>query len=619
MAKTPPIVGRFPPGQVILKVQGAANFRRLVRLQFEVDMRHLFRSSANRGLRQRRQLRIEGLELRLAMHGSTAGLVYIDADANGVKDAAETGIPGVVVRLTGTETGGAAVDKTDITDDAGAYSFVELNPGTYQLAERQPIAFGDGPDVTSLTTATITNDTFASFTLAEDQASTLNNFAESFLLPEFVSIRMFLASTPPVAQLLRETNARVEDAAGNTELAASIRAGSSDVPADGDDNNPTPNAPFSAVTTGEFDAAGLLGTRTDLVSGAPPITRDHLSTAIDYSLYSNPPTYGPHHPPISDASGSITPRPTGVYTTAQPDEDLVHNLEHGHVWISYNPSLISATDLAALTAMVNDGGTNAGVIVTPRPQDTTAIAVASWAHLLTLSSFDAAQIRAFIETNRGHAPEGFIPSGQKTAASETVDDALLHTSKPVAAFAAVTTGAFDAANLKGTRTDLVSGAPAITQTHLTTAIDYSDYSNPPSYGPHHGPIFDDDGGSITPRPTGIYTTEQPDEDLVHNLEHGHVWISYNPQSISATDKAALEAFVTAGGTNNGVIVTPRAANTSAIVLTSWAHQTSLTSFNATTIRDFIETNRGHAPEGFIPSGQKTAESETLDDDFDHLL
>lgn len=551
------------------------------------------------------------------MHASTAGFVYIDADADGVKDSAETGIPGVVVRLTGTETGGTAVDKTDITDDTGGYSFVELNPGTYQLAERQPNAFGDGQDVTSLT-ATTTNDTFASFALAADQVSTQNNFAESFLRPEFISIRMFLASTPPVAQMLRETNARVEDVAGNAELAASIRAGRSDAPNDGDEDTPTPSAPFAAVTTGAFDAAGLLGSRTDLVSGAPPITRDHVSTAVDYSTYSNPPTYGPHHPPVSDASGSVTPRPTGVYTTAQPDEDLVHNLEHGHVWISYNPTLISSADLAALTALVNNGGSNVGVIMTPRTQNTTAIALASWAHLLTLTGFDAAQVRTFIETNRGHAPEGFIPSGQKTAASESLDDGLLHTSQPVAAFAAVTTGAFDAAGLKGTRTDLATGAPAITQTHVTTSVDYSTFSNPPSYGPHHGPVSDGTG-SITPRPTGVYATEQPDEDLVHNLEHGHVWISYDPQLISATDKAALEAFVTAGGTNNGVIVTPRAANTSAIVLTSWAHQTSLTTFNAKTIREFIETNRGHAPEGFIPSGQKTAASETLDDDLDHLL
>ncbi|MCA9217343.1 MAG: DUF3105 domain-containing protein, partial [Planctomycetales bacterium] len=47
------------------------------------------------------------------------------------------------------------------------------------------------------------------------------------------------------------------------------------------------------------------------------------------------------------------------------------------------------------------------------------------------------------------------------------------------------------------------------------------------------------------------------------------------------------------------ILTPRAANDSAIVLASWARLLTLDEFNATTIRNFVETNRGQAPEGFI--------------------
>jgi hypothetical protein len=374
------------------------------------------------------------------------------------------------------------------------------------------------------------------------------------------------------------------------------------------------------VTTGPFDASNLLGTRTDLVAGAPAITQTHVSTAVDYSAFSNPPTYGPHHGAIFDASNnSITPRPTGVYTTEQPDEDLVHNLEHGHVWISYNPTMLSAADRSSLEQLVTAGGTNTGVILTPRAANDSAIALASWAHLLKLSSFNATTIRNFVETNRGHAPEGFIASGQKgtTAASEQLDDGLLHTRNPIQPFAAVTPGSTTDPNLRGTRTDTLAGAPAVTQTHVTTAVDYTGHTNPPSYGPHHAVHLDGQSNSITPRPTGVYTTAQPDEDLVHNLEHGHVWISYNPTLISATDRAALEQFITAGGTNNGVILTPRPKNTSAIVLTSWTRQQTLTTFNATTIRAFVEANRGHSPEGFIPSGQKPANGETLSDGLPH--
>jgi hypothetical protein len=377
---------------------------------------------------------------------------------------------------------------------------------------------------------------------------------------------------------------------------------------------------FGPVTPGPFDAPNLLGTRTDLVSGAPAITQTHVSTAIDYTGHSNPPTYGPHHGVVRDASNNfITPRPTGVYTTEQPDEDLVHNLEHGHVWISYKPSLISASDKSALEQLVINGGTDTGVILTPRAANDSTIALASWAHLQKLNSFDAAAVRAFIETNRGHSPEGFIPSGQKgtTSASESVNDGLLHKASPNQPFGPVTPGSENDPNLRGTRTDTQPGAPAVVRTHVTTAVDYTGHSNPPSYGPHHAVLRDAQDNIVTPRPTGVYTTEQPDEDLVHNLEHGHVWISYNPNMLSASDRTALEQLVNDGGTDTGVIVTPRSRNTSPIVLTSWVHQMSLNTFNANTIRDFIVTNRGHAPEGFIPGGQKPANGDSLNDGLPH--
>ena len=83
------------------------------------------------------------------------------------------------------------------------------------------------------------------------------------------------------------------------------------------------------------------------------------------------------------------------------------------MWISYNPSLISAGDLALLEQFVRDGSPNAngggvGVILTPRAANDAMIAVASWARLLKMNSYDPVMLRQFIETNRGKAPEGFI-------------------------------------------------------------------------------------------------------------------------------------------------------------------------------------------------------------------
>lgn len=368
------------------------------------------------------------------LHGSIEGFVYLDLDVDGVRDPGEVGVPGVSLRLTGT-AGTANVDRSTLTDNTGAYSFGELEAGTYQVAQRQPAAMLDGAETSATSAATIANDAIANLVITDHEALAANNFAERGPHASLVNVTWFMTSTPARDVLLREAVARAEELAGNASLAAAIRAAAPADTSDGhDDDEPTdpddtPTNPlFGAVTTGAFTDSDLLGIRTDLVSGAPAITATHVTGAVDYTGYSNPPTYGPHHGAVNDGQGnSITPRPTGVYTTEQPDEDLVHNLEHGHVWISYNPSLISATDLTALQQLVTAGGTNTGVILTPRAANTSAIALASWARLLTLDSFDATQVRNFIETNRGHAPEGYIPSGQKSATGgEDLDDGLTH-------------------------------------------------------------------------------------------------------------------------------------------------------------------------------------------------
>ncbi|MBI3464797.1 MAG: peptidylprolyl isomerase [Planctomycetes bacterium] len=159
-----------------------------------------------------------------------------------------------------------------------------------------------------------------------------------------------------------------------------------------------------------FRDADLLGTRTFDATGAPNIDADanhaHTTGDVDYAAlgFTNPPTYGPHH---GGPSGPI--QPTGVYTVPKDDEDLAHNLEHGHVWISYNPAHMSANDVARLERIVRSFGPESGVILTPRAEnpDDNPIALVSWGHLLRLIQSDRAQVVDFILTNRGHGHEGF--------------------------------------------------------------------------------------------------------------------------------------------------------------------------------------------------------------------
>ena len=64
-----------------------------------------------------------------------SGIVYADNNNNGVRDPAETGLPGVTLVLSGTDDLGNAVSITAVTGADGSYSFGNLRPGTYTVTE----------------------------------------------------------------------------------------------------------------------------------------------------------------------------------------------------------------------------------------------------------------------------------------------------------------------------------------------------------------------------------------------------------------------------------------------------------------------------------------------------
>ena len=82
----------------------------------------------------------------LRTNATVAGYAYVDANNNGLRDAGETPISGVTVRLTGTDANGVAVSLTQVTDASGAFAFnvAASGPGGYTLTEVQPAGFTDG-------------------------------------------------------------------------------------------------------------------------------------------------------------------------------------------------------------------------------------------------------------------------------------------------------------------------------------------------------------------------------------------------------------------------------------------------------------------------------------------
>lgn len=74
---------------------------------------------------------------------SIAGRSWVDTDRDGVVDAGEVLLPGVLITLTGVNDLGASVTRTTTTDTTGSYRFTLLRPGTYRIHQTQPSLFID--------------------------------------------------------------------------------------------------------------------------------------------------------------------------------------------------------------------------------------------------------------------------------------------------------------------------------------------------------------------------------------------------------------------------------------------------------------------------------------------
>ena len=125
----------------------------------------------------------------------------------------------------------------------------------------------------------------------------------------------------------------------------------------------------------------------------PTQGRDHIAVGSSHSAYnSNPPTSGSHY--ADEAQW-------GAHEQELPDEQLIHNLEHGGIWISYKDiDQSTKTKIEILAKQYPDK-----IIVTPRANNDAKIAVASWTRLLKLDQFDEGKIVDFIKANKNKSPE----------------------------------------------------------------------------------------------------------------------------------------------------------------------------------------------------------------------
>lgn len=124
------------------------------------------------------------------------------------------------------------------------------------------------------------------------------------------------------------------------------------------------------------------------------VGREHISQGTEGSGYnSNPPTSGPHW---------SSPAKNGFYESPFPDMQLIHNLEHGYVWIAYKGDVGDEVKNKIKEIVEKD---NWKVIAAPRDENETKIALVAWGRLLKMDEPDFERIENFIKTYRNRGPE----------------------------------------------------------------------------------------------------------------------------------------------------------------------------------------------------------------------
>ena len=123
---------------------------------------------------------------------SLSGRIYVDSNNDGAAQATEAGVSGVTVTLTGTAVnGGAPIARTTTTDATGAYTFADVDQGTYTVTSGSPNDLNFRSANPGTTGGTAGTQQITAINLAG-----INSTANNVGFTRVFSKRLFLASGP---------------------------------------------------------------------------------------------------------------------------------------------------------------------------------------------------------------------------------------------------------------------------------------------------------------------------------------------------------------------------------------------------------------------------------------
>jgi hypothetical protein len=145
----------------------------------------------------------------------------------------------------------------------------------------------------------------------------------------------------------------------------------------GDDPEDSGGADRSATGGATVDTGDL-----GAVEEYAGLTMQHLPVGADHDYPQSPPVGGDHAPYWLEC---------GVYDEPLPDVAVVHDLEHGTVWLTYRDDEVDAAGVQRLADQLPVNG-----ILSPYPDQEAPVVITVWGRQLALTGPDDPRIALFV-------------------------------------------------------------------------------------------------------------------------------------------------------------------------------------------------------------------------------
>ncbi|WP_030341066.1 DUF3105 domain-containing protein [Streptomyces sp. NRRL S-1022] len=124
-------------------------------------------------------------------------------------------------------------------------------------------------------------------------------------------------------------------------------------------------------------------------------------------------------------------------------------------------------------------------------------------------------------------------------------------------------GAGDAGHFTTGKDGVKTWSGKLSRTHVTTKVSYPMH---PPVGGNHNPVWLNCNGDV-------YTKQVADENAVHALEHGAVWVTYTNKA----DKADVGALAAKVKKTPYSLMSPYENQDAPLILSAWGHQVAVKS------------------------------------------